>query len=117
MARYLIIVRSTSLNIIIKIIHAGIRGSRIRNAISADITRILSARGSRNFPKLVSWPNLRALHPSRMSVREAIINTTSAHILFSTSVRKIRYRKTGINIILKKEIALGIFKKISGGLI
>jgi len=102
-----------SLSIITTIIHKGIKGSRISKAISAEITRHLSARGSRNFPKAVTCPNLRAIHPSRRSVKEAIINITSAHILSCTFAIKIKYRKRGINIILNIVNAFGIFKGLS----
>ena len=46
---------------------------------SAAATSILSASGSRNFPKLVIMLYFRAILPSSISVMLAIANTRSAH--------------------------------------
>ena len=38
-----------------------------------DITRILSAIGSKNFPKVLSMENFRAMYPSKKSDKQAKI--------------------------------------------
>ena len=46
--------------------------------IRRPLTSILSAIGSRNFPKSVTWFHFLAKYPSRKSVKEATINTIHA---------------------------------------
>ncbi len=86
------------------------KGSKNKKAINAEITRNLSANGSKNFPVSVSCFSLRAVHPSNKSVNEAMTNITSAHILCSMVGVKIKYKNSGIRIIRDNVNKFGIFK-------
>jgi hypothetical protein len=62
-------------------IHKGIRvGKKYVIPIRTDIIKILSAKGSKNFPKSVSIFNFLAINPSRKSVIPAIIRIIRAII-------------------------------------
>ena len=66
-----------SLAIITTTTHAGILFIPT-SEIRAAATKILSARGSANFPKLVTRFLLLARYPSSVSVRDAIVNIMAA---------------------------------------
>ena len=55
-------------------------------AMSAAVTRILSARGSMNFPKSVTSPRLRARYPSIQSVQEMRMKIPAAMTHFASMV-------------------------------
>ncbi len=78
--------------------------------ISADITSILSASGSKNFPKSVIWLFFRASFPSKWSVIEATINTQSASKNL-TGIASTSKKKTisGTSNILNIVSLLGVF--------
>ena len=74
------------------------------NIISADKTKILSARGSKNFPNVVTSFLLLAMYPSNLSVIEAIIkigNVAQTYYLYYDLDGKLenqtndKYDKTG----------------------
>ena len=56
---------------------------QLHQAMSAAVTRILSARGSMNFPKSVTSPRLRARYPSIQSVQEMRMKMPAAMTHFA----------------------------------
>ena len=63
-------------------------------AMSAAVTRILSARGSMNFPKFVTRFLARAILPSSISVRLATQNKTNAIHLFAGPPTSVNIKNT-----------------------
>ena len=93
-------------------IHAGIL-FRSDSAMSAEHTSSLSARGSMNFPKLVTRLYFLAIFPSSISVSDAAMNIPSAtHFDHPGDIYK-NTRKNGIIIALSIVNLFGKFILLS----
>ncbi len=76
----------------------------------ADKTSTLSARGSKNLPKFVTRFWLLAICPSKKSVIDAMMNTTSAHIADTGTISHSKKKmKNGTSITLIIVSLLGRF--------
>ena len=75
-----------------------------------EITNILSASGSKNFPKFVTKLYFLAIYPSRKSVKHATAYIVSAiYILYGTFSAIIKNIVNGIRITLKIDNLFGKF--------
>ena len=98
-------VMANSLATIIMTPHAGITPSST-SIIKADIVSTLSAKGSRNFPKVVTRLYFRAKWPSRKSVKAATQKTRDAARRVAGVFNKNRMTKTGTK---KSRIIVSLF--------
>ncbi len=90
------------------IAHHGIRPTEVMQ-IKTVIVIILSARGSRIFPRRVIKLNFLAIIPSKTSVIPAIAYTHAASVCADGKSEKKNAIKTGTRHILKIESRLGKF--------
>ena len=74
--------------------------SKCQRLIKAAPIKILSARGSRNFPNVVTSRRVRAKYPSRPSVRQARIKTPAAKYCLYGIDKKRKPTVTGVKRIL-----------------